>query len=187
MKRILLSMMLLAGLTATAQEITLNNNGVYERKEIVIVDSLKLSTLYTRSLEALSDWAGSQQRSKANIDVQDKDEGLVIYKGKLYLGYGKQNFMYGWDTFADFTLKVRCKDGRAQVSIIVPSLTYYWTGNDTETTVPISEVLPIYKYEGKMLIKKASLALAPKIPEEVNAFISIIANKIANGSADDDF
>ena len=94
--------------------------------------------------------------------------------------------MYGWDTFADFTLKVRCKDGRAQISVTVPSLTYYWTANNDEVTVPITEVLPTFQYKGKMLIKKASKALAPKIPQEVDIIIKTIGKRIAN-PVDDDF
>lgn len=185
MKKVILFVFLAVAITLSAQEVQLTN-GVYEQKVVVTADSVKAGTLYTRALEALSDWAGSQQRSKANVDVQDKDEGLVVYKGKLYLGYGKQNFMYGWDTFADFTLKVRCKDGRAQISVTVPSLTYYWTANNDEVTVPISEVLPTFQYKGKMLIKKASKALAPKVPQEVGIIIKTIGKRIAN-PVDDDF
>lgn len=75
-------MMLIAGIAIHAQENPLTN-GIYEKKVVVTADSIKASTLYVRALEALSDWAGSQQRSKVNVDVQDKDEGLVVYKGQL--------------------------------------------------------------------------------------------------------
>ena len=143
-----------------------------------MVDCVKAGVLYTGALGALSDWAGSQQKTKANIDVQDKDEGLVVYKGKLYLGYGKQNMFYGWDTFADFTLKVRCKDGRAQLIMVVPSLTYYWTADYSEYTAPINELLPEYRHKSKMLVKKASIALAPKVPEEVENVINLISYKM---------
>lgn len=176
---------LMMSITSLAQEVNLEN-GVYEKKLVVTADSVKASTLYVRALEALSDWAGSQQRSKANVDVQDKDEGLVVYKGQLYLGYGKQNFMYGWDTFADFTMKVRCKDGKAQITVTVPSLTYYWTADQTTVTVPINEVLSTYAYKGKMLIKKASLALAPKVPTDVEEIVQVIGARISKKD-DDDF
>lgn len=183
MKKVLLFFFLAVAKTLSAQEVQLTN-GVYEQKEVVTADSVKAGTLYTRALEALSDWAGSQQRSKANVDVQDKDEGLVVYKGKLYLGYGKQNFLYGWDTFADFTLKVRCKDGRAQISVTVPSLTYYWTANNGEVTVPVNEVLPTFQYKGDKLIKKASKALAPRVPYEVNIVIKTIGSRITKPADD---
>ena len=184
-KVLLLLMMLIAGIAIHAQEKPLTN-GIYEKKVVVTADSIKASTLYVRALEALSDWAGSQQRSKVNVDVQDKDEGLVVYKGQLYLGYGKQNFMYGWETFADFTMKVRCKDGKAQITVTSPSLSYYWTADNTTVTVPINEVLPIYSYKGKMLIKKASIALAPKVPDEFEKIIKIIGERICKNN-DDDF
>ena len=88
MKKVLLLMaMLIAGIVIQAQE-NLLTNGIYEKKVVVTVDSVKASTLYVRALEALSDWAGSQQRSKVNVDVQDKDEGLVVYKGQLYNAKG---------------------------------------------------------------------------------------------------
>jgi len=88
MKKVLLLMaMLIAGIAIQAQE-NLLTNGIYEKKVVVTVDSVKASTLYVRALEALSDWAGSQQRSKVNVDVQDKDEGLVVYKGQLYNAKG---------------------------------------------------------------------------------------------------
>ncbi len=186
MKKVFLSLvMLMAGIAINAQDNPLTN-GVYEKKVVVTADSVKASTLYVRALEALSDWAGSQQRSKVNVDVQDKDEGLVVYKGQLYLGYGKQNFMYGWETFADFTMKVRCKDEKAQITVISPSLSYYWTADNTTVTVPINEVLPEYKYKGKMLIKKASIALAPKVPEDFEKIIKIIGERICMNN-DDDF
>ncbi len=184
-KVLLLHVMLIVGMAIHAQE-DLLSNGIYEKKVVVTADSVKASTLYVRALEALSDWAGSQQRSKVNVDVQDKDEGLVVYKGQLYLGYGKQNFLYGWDTFADFTMKVRCKDGKAQITVTAPSLSYYWTADNTTVTVPINEVLPQYNYKGKMLIKKASIALAPKVPEEIENIIKIIGDRICK-SNDDDF
>ncbi len=185
MKKFLVIVLMSIGVTLYAQESVLTN-GIYEKKVVVTVDSVKASTLYVRALEALSDWAGSQERSKVNIDVQDKDEGLVVYKGQLYLGYGKANFMCGWETFANFTLKAKCKEGKVQLTVIVPSLTYYWTGNPTEVTVPINEVFPEYNYKGKMLIKKASLAFAPKIPDEFGAVIKTISDKIKNNS-DEDF
>jgi len=186
MKRVLLLLaMAVVGMTGRAQSIVLTN-GVYEQKVIVTVDSVKAGTLYTRALEALSDWTGSLQKSKANVDVQDKDEGLVVYKGQLYLGYGKQNFMYGWDTFADFTMKIRCKDGKAQITMTIPSLTFYWTADNTMTTAPIAELLPEYTHKSKFLIKKAAKALAPKVPDEVNNAIEAIRSVITR-SSDEDF
>jgi len=182
MKKVLvLFLMLTVLLVSTAQ-----NPDVYEKKEIITADSVKAGTLYVRTLEALSDWAGSQKRSKANVDVQDKDEGLVVYKGKLYLGFVKQNMLYGWDAFADFTLKVRCKNGKAQITMTIPSLTYHWSAeNSADTTVPICEVYPQFCYKGEKSIKKTSLALTPTIPKCVAEVINNIGERIAKGNEDD--
>lgn len=159
--------------------------GVYQKKEVIKVDSVSATELYLRALETMSDWVGSSKLSKAGIDIQDKDQGLVVFKGLLYLGYGKQNFMYGWNTYANFTLKVRCKDERVQISITVPSLTYCWTANSSEVTVPIHEVWPEFNYKGDMLIKRASLELGPKIPQACDDAIRHVANHISISDEDD--
>lgn len=117
--------------------------------------------LYVRALEALSDWAGSQGKSKIGIDVQDKDEGLVVYKGRLNMGFHKVNFMAGWEVYADFTIKIKCKDGRAQVSANVPSLTFDWSFKQypATETVPISAIYPEYNYKSSLKIKKPQKSL----------------------------
>lgn len=170
-----------------AQDVKFNESGCYEVKKVVNVDSVSARALYARALEALSDWAGSQKKSKVGIDVQDKDEGIVIYKGEYYLGYGKQNFMYGWETFINFTLKIRCKVGKAQIGITVPSLTYYWTADNTMTSAPINELLPEYHHKSKFLIKKASIALAPQVPGVCDEIVNGIAARMTKVKSDDDF
>lgn len=177
--------MLLSGLTASAQGEV--KDGAWEDRRVVEVAGASVSTLYLRALEALSDWAGSQEKSKMGIDVQDKDEGIVVYKGEYYLGYGKANFMYGWDTWANFTLKVRCKEGRAQVSVSVPSLTFRFSGQPAETTAPIDQLLPEYQYKTKYTNKRAARELAPKVPTEFEAILAAMCERLAKGSEDDDF
>ena len=185
MKKVFLFFALLSGLTAGAQgEI---NNGVWEDKRIVEVADASVSTLYLRALEVLSDWAGSQGKSKIGIDVQDKEQGFIVYKGEYYLGYGKANFLYGWNTYANFTLKIRCKEGRAQVSVAMPSLTFRFDGDPAEVTVPIYELLPEFHSKTKYGIKRAAKELAPKAPAEFELVIAGICERLANGSKDDDF
>lgn len=162
-------------------------NGVYETKTVVNADSIKSSTLYVRALEALSDWTGSLSKSKIGIDIQDKDEGLVVYKGQYYLGYEKANMLCGWDTFADFTLKVRCKDGRAQLIVTVPSMTFIWDGDGHGVhSFAISEFLPVYKYKGVYKIKKAAQKFAPKVPETFDLIVNLLGKRITQ-KPDDDF
>lgn len=185
MKRIITALVVAASVAANAQTVELTD-GVYEIKKVVTVDSVPANQLYTRALEALSDWAGSQTQSKAQIDVQDKDEGLVVYKGQLYLGLAKVNFMHGWNTMADFTMKVRCKDGRFQITTTVPSLSFYWTADDTETTIPIDEIVPVYKHKTSLTVKKSANKMAPLVPDAAKAAQTIVIEKIKKG-ADDDF
>ena len=57
---------------------------------------------------------------EAGIDYSDKDEGAVNYKGVFYQG-SKKVITNSIDYYTDFTMKIRCKDGRAQITVIVPS------------------------------------------------------------------
>ena len=177
-------MMVVVAMTATAQVELVN--GLYENKTVVTADSMKAGTLYVKALEALSDFAGSHEKSKVGVDVQDKDEGLVVYKGRYYMGYGKANMLYGWDTYADFTLKVRCKDGRAQLTVTVPSMTFVWDANGNTYTFGISEFLPVYKYKGDYKIKKAAQQYAPMVPDAFDAIVAAIGKRMT-AKADDDF
>lgn len=163
--------------------------GAWEDKKVVEVDGVTKATLYTRALEALSDWAGSQEKSKIGIDVQDKEEGLVVYKGEYYVGYAKANMapMHGWNTWANLTLKIRCKDGKAQVSVSVPSLTFRFTGDGTETSGAIGDMLPDFKYKSKYTNKKAAKELAPKLPTEMEKVIEAMCERLKNGGGEEDF
>ena len=129
MKKVLLSMiMLMAGMVINAQvpdidsaAIIIKEKGVYEQKRVVTVDGAKASSLYRRAMEALSDWTGTEGRSKAGLDYCDKDEGIITYKGEFYNGYRKL-LLSSLPFYTDFVIKVRCKDGRAQVIVTVPTM-----------------------------------------------------------------
>ena len=163
-------------------------DGVWEEKQVVQAEGVTAPTLYLRALEALSDWAGSQEKSKIGIDVQDKDEGLVVYKGELFLGfeYYSKFAGAGWDCFANFTMKVKCKDGRAQISVMVPSMTFKANVAGSVVTRPINEFLPDYSYKGDYKLKKMA-PMAHKIEPSFEGIIKKIGEQIANGTNDDDF
>jgi len=187
MKKVLsIAIMLLMVMTVSAQEQLIN--GAIEKKQVVMVDGVSADKLYVRALEALSDWAGAQGKSKIGIDVQDKDEGLVVYKGQLEMGFHKVNFMAGWEVYADFTIKIKCKDGRAQVSANVPSLTFDWSAKQypATETVPISAIYPEFNYKPKLRIKKAAIEFAPLTPSMFDKIISSLAAKLQQ-EPDDDF
>lgn len=161
--------------------------GAYEQKKVFTADSVSADALYLRALESLSDWAGSQERTTANIDIQDKEGAMIVYKGLLYLGYVKANFLYGWDVLANFTLKVRCKDGRSQVAVTVPSFTYHWTaGNEPDFSVPLRLLTPTYNYKGSYKIKKASNTTLPTLPGAIERLVDVIGSRII-ATPDDDF
>lgn len=185
MKKVLLLFAIMMAMNAYAQESILTN-GVYEQKKVVEVYDKTAAQIYVRALEVLSDWAGSQSRSKANVDVQDKDEGLIVYKGRIYMGYGKANMLYGWDTYADFTLKVRCKDGKAQLTMTVPSMTFQWDADNSMCSMPLTDFLPDYNYKGDYKIKKAAQLYAPKVPSTIDNTVTTLALKIRE-KGDDDF
>lgn len=123
MKKVLLSlMMVMAGLPINAQDISLTPEGTYEVKKVITVDSVSAATLYDRAVMALSDWTGASGKASAGLDVHERDAGLVVYKGHEYMWTKKQKRIT-YDVFADFTLKVRCKDGKAQITSTIHSMT----------------------------------------------------------------
>lgn len=188
MKKVLLiALMFVISFTINAQT-TLNESGVYELKVVEQYDSVKAATLYERSLVALSDVVGSHNKSKTNIDVAEKDAGMIIYKGELYLGYKKVNIMCGYETFANFTLKVRCKDGKVQYTLTVPSLTMYWSCNVSDNeTIPLNEIIPEFTHKGRLYhLKKGAILYAGTLDNDMKELQKAIVFK-TKAAADDDF
>ena len=72
-------MMLMLATFANAQDLVLNN-GVYEMKIVENYNNITGQKLYEQSLMALSDLVGSKEKSKFNIDIQDKEAGTIVYK-----------------------------------------------------------------------------------------------------------
>jgi hypothetical protein len=175
----------MAGEAQSALELT---NGAYEKKQVVTVEGVDAGKLYVRALEVLSDWAGSQSKSKIGIDVQDKDEGMVVYKGRLEIGFHKVNFMAGWEIYGDFTIKIKCKDGKAQITCIVPTATFEWSVPQYPAieTVSLGELIPEYNYKGKMRIKKAAKNFGPQIPGKFDNVVAMLATKMTQ-QPDNDF
>lgn len=173
---------LITTIISNAQEYTLTN-GAYDNKTIEQYESISAEALYVKALEVLSDWSGSQKQSKINIDVQDKEQGLIIYKGSLYLGFYK-----GWNVYADFTLKIKCKDSKVQISCHIPTLTFDWWAKQypTITTVPLEEIYPEYIHKSKYKIKKAAIEYTSKIPSVFDNVIVYLAEKLKTQN-DDDF
>jgi len=183
MKNLMTILLIMVAINANAQ-ITLTDGGVYEQKEVVNVDSVSAQELYLRALEALSDWTGTDGRSKYGIDHQDKESATVIFKGKDYLGSRRYNGIYSWLIFSDFTLKIRCKDGRAQIVVTVPSMTADFSANNVNGSIPLCEIVPEYTYKGNMNCKKAMLQYVVDVPESARRIINLIKNRL-NQKVDD--
>ncbi len=187
MKKVLLLVQLFVICSITNAQTTLNESGVYEYKVVENYDSIKASTLYERSLVALSDVVGSRDKSKTNIDVAEKDAGMIVYKGELYLGFKKVNMMCGYETFANFTLKVRCKDSKVQYTLTVPSLTMYWSCDVRNyETIPLNEIIPEFKHKGRLYyLKKGAIQYAGTLDNDMKELQKTIVLKTK--AADDDF
>ena len=196
MRRLLsFTIMLLMVLTVSAgkkkdtvvQAEPLNTNGEYERKMVVEVPGATAQDLYVRALEVLSDMKGSNGKSSSQIDVQDKDAALVIYKGKIYEGfeYYSKFAGAGWDAYADFTLRIKCKDQKAQVTMTVSTMTFDFNVKPSTQTIPLTELVP-YTYKGNYTFKKSAIKYAPAVAPSMDNLMIVICAKMKQGT-DDDF
>lgn len=141
MKKVLFTLaLLLATLTAGAQNIELTPDGAYERKEVVTVDSASAAVLYDRAMIALTDWTGPDGKAKAGIDYQNQETHTVVYKGRFSAGTRTKGLVR-FERYANFIVKVRCKDGRAQVTVTIPTLTSTISSNGRTQTSTFREVI----------------------------------------------
>ena len=114
--------MLAMAVSAGAQGIELTPDGTYEVKKVTDINGVSAQTLYDRAVVALSDWTGASGKASAGLDIHDRDAGIIVYKGHEYMWTKKQR-RQKYDVFADFSLKVRCKDGKAQITSTIHSMT----------------------------------------------------------------
>ena len=188
MKKVLfIFALLLSGLTADAQDIQLTPDGAYERKEIVTVDSASAATLYDRAMIALTDWTGPDGKAKAGIDYQNPDTHTLIYKGTFSLGFKNIFLGDGWHRYANFTLKVRCKDGRAQVTVTVGTMTGIYNRGNIERSWTIFEIQDaVLKSKGAR--RKRGETLLSDIVETADGIMAAMGVKLkAADGGDDDF
>lgn len=192
MKKLLLLFASMLAITAMAQDDGIDSvyqivkeKGVYEKIRVVAVDNVNAATLYVRAMEALSDWTGPDGLSKAGLDFCDKDAGIVNYKGDFY--NGSQKFPGGKvNIYTDFALKVRCKDGRAQITVTVPSI-HYVTPQGRSVSTSIKDVV-----EQRMKMSERDLEKANKKTENKMTIQEIVdtlldAMSTALNKAEEDF
>ncbi len=173
--------------TAEAQEIELNDKGEYERKEIVEVADATAATLYDRAMIALSEWNGPDGKAKAGIDYQNQESHTVIYKGTYYLGF-KKVMLSGWERYANFSLKVRCKDGKAQITVNVPTVTGIYQSNGMRKTFNIHEILDVKEKSGKKRSDRIE-TLIDNLRNNADALITAMTERLKGAAIvdDDDF
>ena len=178
-KTLFITTFIMMCMVTVAQNVTLTN-GAYDKVIVERYDSITAPNLYVRALETLSDWAGTQKKSKIGIDVQDKENGLVVFKGQVYIGFHKSNMLAGWNVYADCTIKIRCKDGRAQLSCHVPTMTFDWSVPEypATETAPLGELIPEYTHKQRLRIKKSAIEFAHTVPQTFDNILVMIAQKM---------
>lgn len=95
--------------------------GRYEVETVVEVPGATATELYDRVRVALADWAGPGFKSQNNLDYTERDAGIITSKGRSFFYQHKAN-----EIFANYILKVHCRDGRARVVYSVPSVVQYY-------------------------------------------------------------
>lgn len=187
MMRKLFLLLSLVAISVNAQniEINLTESGAYEKKEVVKVDSTKAIILYERAMIALSDWTGPDGKAKAGIDYQEKETGTVIYKGRYSLGFKNIFLGGGWYRYAEFTLKVRCKDGRAQVTVTVPSITAIHNRNGMTSTSSVAECLKVIN-NAKGAKHERGVKLMTDLTETADGLVFAMCEQLKNGSSNDE-
>ena len=179
-------MMQLSAMAQEAPAIEVNENGAYELKEVVEVAGASAADLYVRAMEALSDWRGPDGKAEAGLDFHDKDAGVVNYKGKFSLGYKKGFVGNDVKRCANFILKVRCKDGKAQVTVTVPTVTAMAVKTGMRKDFSVKETLEML--EGlKGDRRERAIDTMNDLKETVDMLVVAMSNRLKNGSGDDDF
>lgn len=203
-KMITFALLLSMGLTASAQDdlyggstkkaevtepdttLTLNESGVYERQLVVNVEGATAAVLYDRAMTALSDWTGPDGKAKAGIDYQNQETHTVIYKGSFSLGFKNTFLGDGWHRMANFTMKVRCKDGRAQVTLTVPYITGTYSRGNIERTYSMEDLKEaVGKSKGGK--RKRGEALLHDIVNTTAIMVGDMMMKLKQTDNDEDF
>lgn len=181
-----LAVAMMVHLSVMAQTIELNESGAYEKREVVIVDSVSAGVLFSRAMEALSDWNGPDGKAKVGIDYQDKESGTVIYKGRYSLGFKNVFLGDGWRRYSDFTLKVKCKDGKAQVTVTVSTMTGEYNRNGMTRDWSLVELMDMVK-KSKGNRKGRGEALLEDLVGTADGLVNAMCERLKNGNEGDDF
>lgn len=168
-----------------ATSLPLTPGGAYEKQTVVAVEGASAAILFERAMIALSDWTGPDGKAQAGIDYQNAETHTVIYKGRFSLGFKNTFLGDGWYRFAEFTLKVRCKDGRAQVTATVPTMTAVYNRNGMTRQMSIKELLEaVEKSKGDRRVRGTKLI--SDMREITDLIVTLMTNRLSE-DIDDDF
>ena len=187
-KLLIIFSFILIVLNIQAQEVAFNENGALELKQVVIVENATKDAIFTNVRSIISDALPISNNSESAIDYSDIGSGVIIAKGLFYLGDAKGNFGCKWHIYDNYTMTVKVKDGKYQISIKVPSITLVYSGDKTKTTVNTKQIYP--EYDGSKLppyvkVKQAVIEYGPKIPDSMRILAKNLNEKISK--VEDDF
>ena len=132
------------------QTLQITAAGAYEKEEVVYIDSVPAKVLFTRAMETPNDLPVT----KVELDSSNKESSAVIYKGEFSLGFNHVGLGDGWIRHGDFSLKVLCEDGRAQIILTVPDIIAVYNRSGLTIQRTIKEfVNDIFEYKGRREFK----------------------------------
>ncbi len=178
--------MVLFSLHTNAQQIEFTDAESYEVKKVVEVPNSTTAQLFGRAMETLSDWTGPDGNAEANIDYSDKNAGTVIYKGVYDLGFKNIFLGEGWKRYGEFTLKIRCKDGKAQITMSTSSILGIYTKNGMKRRVTARRFAEeVYKCSGKK--RERGDAILEHMVSYTSSIIEAMSNRLSTIKEEDDF
>ena len=190
MKKVLSIALLLVGMMASAQEgLPTKEDGTFEKKVVVRVDSVDAQTIYDRAMMAISSW--SSGKTENSMDYHDRNAGILIYKGVEPMGFKNVFLGDGWERYINYSLKVHCKDGRAQVTVSVPTIFFVYNKNGMRRNFTIEQLNQAVK-EAKSKKKERGEAILQNIDEFSSSLLHAMELALQKQSGnvmddDDDF
>lgn len=181
MKRLLLSLIAIMAATM-ASALDLNPAGEYEVKQVVTADGTA-AQLYDRAIIALASL--TKGSAKNHIDYQDRTAATVVYKGTYDLGT-RTLITTRVERYALCTIKVRCKDGRAQITTTVTHYQTFVPGYGMRTFTLSDLMDTVNKAKGKKQQQRGQEVLA-SIEEKTAGLMAFMAQSLQTAQADDDF
>lgn len=184
MRRVLLTIaMVVAFMNAMCQEIDIatNDAGEYEKKAVVEVDSATAGVLYGRAMEALGECGDASM--KVEIDFSDKESGTVSGKGLMYLGYHVIK-LRSINRYGNFTIRVKCKDGRAQVVCKVTGFKLV-VENGQMQTYSVADILK--NMDDSKKVMERWTAILTDMKGKVDRLVQTVCERLKSGDPDDEF